>query len=427
MGISLGMVGLGEFGACFVDMFKAHPLVDRLALCDREPERVQRWLDDPFMAHKVSDRDAYDSLDAICRSDLDALVIITQPWLHAPQCIQAMESGKHVYSAVPVSCVPDGDEILAWCDRIIQATQATGKHYMLGETSYYHPESMFLRRKRAEGAFGRFVSAESEYSHDYAVGTLWHVKHMRCVTSRTGREWPQILKEKYTDKGIVGGPMHYPTHSVSGPVSVMGAHAVKVSAIGTRPTGYDSYFRAGGCCDESEFSNETAFFHMSNGAVLTAREHREITGEGYEMRIFGTCGTWKGGKWYWTNREHGFVDRLDPDERPLRKPPHGVEPLSRTQLRDPLPREVEKAFMQAENHSLTAEEVENMDYTASGHGGSHPYLVHEFVSAVAENRMPAINAWEAARYMAMGVTAHKSALKEGELLPVPDWGDAPAG
>ncbi len=67
-----------------------------------------------------------------------------------------------------------------------------------------------------------------------------------------------------------------------------------------------------------------------------------------------------------------------------------------------------------------------MVYTPQGHKGSHPYLVHEFVSAIAEGRMPAINAWEAARYMAMGVMAHKSALKDGELLPVPDWGDAPA-
>jgi hypothetical protein len=60
-----------------------------------------------------------------------------------------------------------------------------------------------------------------------------------------------------------------------------------------------------------------------------------------------------------------------------------------------------------------------------GHGGSHAYLVHEFVSACSEGRAPAINAWEAVRYMAAGVTAHKSALRGGELLKVPDWGDAP--
>jgi len=58
-----------------------------------------------------------------------------------------------------------------------------------------------------------------------------------------------------------------------------------------------------------------------------------------------------------------------------------------------------------------------------GHGGSHAYLAHEFVDAVAHGRLPAINAWEAARYMAAGATAHKSALRDGEWLSVPDWGE----
>ncbi len=67
----------------------------------------------------------------------------------------------------------------------------------------------------------------------------------------------------------------------------------------------------------------------------------------------------------------------------------------------------------------------SVDFTPNGHGGSHPYLVHEFVSAVAENRQPAIHVWEAVRYMAMGVAAHQSALKAGETVAVPDWGDGP--
>jgi hypothetical protein len=44
---------------------------------------------------------------------------------------------------------------------------------------------------------------------------------------------------------------------------------------------------------------------------------------------------------------------------------------------------------------------------------------------VAHERQPAINAWEAVRYMVPGVMAHKSALRDGEVLEVPDWGDAP--
>lgn len=410
MSISIGMVGLGAFGSAFVNLFKAHPLVNRIAFCDMEAARVKKWAEDPFMGHKFNVKDGYSTLDEICNSDLDALVIFTQPWLHAPQCIQAMNSGKHVFSAVPIISIPDDDEILDWCSRIIAAVKSTGKQYMLGETSFYHPETMFLRRKRAEGAFGRFVSAESEYSHDYSGAwgcNLRKVAAMR-LNNAAGREW-QKTKSKYA--GFKSGPMHYPTHSVAGPVSIMNAHALKVSAIGLNATGYDEHF------SKDSIANETAFFHMSNGAVLTAREHREITGDGYEMSIYGTCGTWRNRKWHWTKRAYNTPKDQTPE--------HGREEYTAAEMRDPMPQDIQQAFMLAANPSLTTEKIENMDFTPTGHYGSHPYLVHEFVSAVAENRMPAINAWEAARYMAMGVMAHKSALKNGELLNVPDWGDAP--
>ena len=115
MGISLGIVGLGSFGSSFADLFMSHPLVDRIALCDREPERIARFATDERWQAKFHPRDAYASLDEICASDLDALALFTQPWLHAPQAVQAMEAGKHVYSAVPIAMLPDGDEILDWC------------------------------------------------------------------------------------------------------------------------------------------------------------------------------------------------------------------------------------------------------------------------------------------------------------------------
>jgi bifunctional pyridoxal-dependent enzyme with beta-cystathionase and maltose regulon repressor activities len=90
-------------------------------------------------------------------------------------------------------------------------------------------------------------------------------------------------------------------------------------------------------------------------------------------------------------------------------------PLTVAEMRTPLPEEVYQAFAVHRGESDVY----------GGHGGSHAYLVHEFVEAVAQGRQPAINAWEAVRYMAPGVMAHKSALRDGEILAVPDWGDAP--
>ena len=382
MGISVGMVGLGQFGRCFADLFKAHPAVDRIALCDREPDRVAAFASRPTWKDKFNPRDAYCSLDDICKADLDALVIITQPWLHAPQCIQAMEAGKHVYSAVPLISIPDNDEILEWCDKLVETVKRTGRHYMLGETTFYHAYTMFCRRKAAEGAFGSFVYAEGEYYHPFDSPNcdLRDVLKAR-LASRAGKEWVAVRK-RYADRGIVSGPMHYPTHSTSGPVSVMNAHAVKVCCFGQKPATRDPYFRG----TVETFSNETALFQMSNGAAVRIGEHRECALGRETFRIYGTRGAYENDTW-----------------------------ITKEEMRDPLPAPVLDAFRKI-----------NPDSDAyGGHGGSHAYLVNEFVDAVAHNRTPAINVWESARYMAMGVMAHKSALRDGEVLNVPDWGDAP--
>ncbi|OPZ83540.1 MAG: Glycosyl hydrolase family 109 protein 1 precursor [bacterium ADurb.Bin429] len=392
MGISLGLVGLGAFGSAFAELFKSHPLVDRVALCDREGERVAHFANKPSFQDKFSPKDAYTSLDDICRSDVDALVIITQHWLHAPQCIQAMEYGKHVYSAVPVISIPDDDETLDWCDRIVETTRRTGRHYMLGETTYYHAGAMFCRRKAAERAFGHFVYSEGEYYHsfDSPECDLRQVAAHR-LASAAGQEWKQQL-DAYRRRGVKGGPMHYPTHSTSGPISVMRAHPVKVVCWGTPVWTDDPYFTE----HLFPFSNETALFQMSNGATMRIGEHRHC-GVGREtFRVYGTEAGFENDTW---------VVKGQPTTH-----------LTTETMRDPLPAEVYDAFARIEGNAGVY----------GGHGGSHAYLVHEFVDAIAHGRRPAINAWEAARYTAAGVMAHKSALKDGEVLVVPDWGDAPA-
>jgi predicted dehydrogenase len=193
--------------------------------------------------------------------------------------------------------------------------------------------------------------------------------------------------------------MHYPTHSTSGPVCVMGAHAVKVTAYGYRNRNDAPFF--GDCA----FSNEVALFRMSNRATVRVCECREIARRGREgFSILGTRGSFLDGTWQENQRE-----------APLTAHPLQVTELTVDAMRDPLPADVYEAFAAGS----TGGDV------YGGHGGSHAYLVHEFVGSVAGGRQPAINAWEAVRYMAMGVMAHKSALRDGETLDVPDWGDAP--
>ena len=62
----------------------------------------------------------------------------------------------------------------------------------------------------------------------------------------------------------------------------------------------------------------------------------------------------------------------------------------------------------------------------NGHEGAHQFLADDFVRAVVDRTLPTVNAWVAARYPLPGILAHRSALRGGEQLEIPDLGDPPA-
>lgn len=370
MSISVGLVGLGQFGRHFVQLFKSHPEVHRVAVCDVRADRVAEC------ARRFDITECYGSLDEVCVSDLDAVVIITQPWLHCRQVIQALKAGKHTYSAVPLAYGFDGDKTLEECDRLVETVKRTGQIYMLGETTFFRRETMYCRDRAARGDFGEFTYGECEYWHD--IDSPY--SNLREVArNRWGPQWGP-------DKtGSV--PMHYPTHSLSSMVSIMRARMVSVSAQGYRYPG-DDWFRAG-TISGNELCNQVATYRASNGALVRHCEFRRIAHPGREgFRLFGTEGCFlsdlSGARW--TTREKW-------------------EPVDLSQVREPLP--------------------EALARDLGGHGGSHAYLVHEFVDSCVRQRLPRINVWEAVRYLAPGIVAHQSALRDGEVLSIPDWGDPP--
>jgi predicted dehydrogenase len=124
MGLRLGIVGVGSFARNFIPLFKAHPLVEALVLCDLQADKLAS------RATEFGIADTSASLDDLCAMDVDGVVLMTQNWLHAPQAIQALRAGKHVYSAVPA-----GIEV-GEITELVQAVEDSRLIYMLGETSY---------------------------------------------------------------------------------------------------------------------------------------------------------------------------------------------------------------------------------------------------------------------------------------------------
>jgi predicted dehydrogenase len=379
MGLRIAIVGCGRFAPGFIRLFKNHPMVDNVALCDIVPERVRQNLE------RFGLTESYETIDDVCRSNVDAVAVMTQPWLHAPQCIQVMESGKHVWSAVPLISLPDPAEMLDWCGRLLEVSHRSGLNYFLAETSYYYPAAMYCRRRVAEGAFGRFVYAEGRYNHDYDWPGYSNLR--RVAQIRWGDQWDM------SKSGAV--PMYYPTHSISGILSVVGARVEKVACLGYRHPD-DEWFRED-TIHRNSFSNETAFVKLSNGMSARFAEHRRIAGplyEGFEQ-ICGTDGSFH----EFSEGRAAWRTRHSTDETPL-----AVD-----DMRDPLPEEVLEAF---------GRDISEGESLYGGHQGSHAYLVHEFVDSIVRARPPAISSEDAAHWLAVGIAAHKSAMKDGEWVPV---------
>jgi predicted dehydrogenase len=55
------------------------------------------------------------------------------------------------------------------------------------------------------------------------------------------------------------------------------------------------------------------------------------------------------------------------------------------------------------------------------HGGSHGHLMNEFVTAILEDRQPLVDIYMALSLTVAGIVAHQSALKDGELMKIPQY------
>lgn len=373
MGIRLAMVGLGAFAQDFLPLYSVHPMVDALYLCDLEPNKRDA------AAAKYPNAGTFSSLDDVCASpDIDAVVIITQHWLHGPQAIQALRAGKHVYSAVPAAITVEN------MLELVRAVDDTGRIYMMGETSYYAPTTVYCRQRFEAGDFGHVVYVEGDYLHDWDHG-LYEVYEWRY-----GADWRRRAGDP---------PMHYPTHSVAFPVGVTGAHVTHVSCHGfhdRKAADADIY---GGNQWGNPFSNETALMTLSNGGCCRINEFRRIGHPGgTRMSVLGTEASFEqnAAGMRWLTKDHRETLNLD---AMLTCKPTPYDGYSAAHDRLRLPKEFEGLH--------------------NGHEGSHQFLVDDFVKACASGVQPPINVRMAAKMVLPGLIAHESAMGGGELLEVP--------
>ena len=396
--IKIGMLGAGGFSHAFIPLFQAHPFTSEVYLAETLSDRLER------AAKQFNIKRTFSSLDELLKSDVDAVAIFSQRWKHAPQAVAALRAGKHVYSAVPAAIS------IEELEELVQTVEATGLTYMMGETSYYQPMTIYCRKRFQAGDMGRFVYAEGEYYHDMEHGFYGPYQ------GSNGPEW-----KKYASFP----PMLYPTHSCGIVLGITGARMTSVSCLGYRDRHEDGIFNKELSYWNNDFSNESALYRTSDGGMARINEFRRVgmrspaTGS-VRCSVYGTRGCYEeqANARAWITHEGKVEDVIDQ----LRCTPN-YHPGKEAEIKiEGVQEDFFSSLASVHDKNRLPQEFEKL---GNGHFGSHQFLVDDFMKACASGTLPPVNVWTAARYCAPGIVAHESAKREGESLSVPNFGSAP--
>ena len=370
--INVVVAGLG-FGSEFVPIYLDHPAVASVAICDLDERRLQAVGDRFGITRRYRE-----VAEAIAAPDIDAVHLITGIPDHAGQSVAALEAGKHCACTVPMATSVDD------LHRIVAAQRQSGRHYMMMETAVYTRQFLYAKELQKRGEFGR-------------------IQFLRGAHYQDMERWP------FYWAGLP--PMWYATHAIAPLLAIAGAHAVKVHCLGSGEMRTELQRPYG-----NPWPIETAIFeldqpHLAAEVTRTlfhcARPYME------SFTIYGedACYEWQ------MEDEDPVLFHISPlvEGESRRNRMERPAPADQANLLPaPIQRYTRRFVYSNEESHLSFEQ-------GGGHHGSHPHLVHEFVSSIIEGRAPAIDAVTAARWTAAGICAHESAQRGGAAVAVPDF------
>lgn len=397
--LTVAIIGCGRFARFFVPLFKAHPYVEKVYVCDLIREKAEEFKN----RFDVEIIDTYE--EALANPKINCIANFTQRHLHGDIVIRALKAGKNLYSAVPMATSVEE------CQEIVELVKQTGCIYMMGETCYYYPCAMFCREAYKEGKFGTFAHGDSQYFHDIdAIGY-----------GKTPNE-----------AGMP--PLFYPTHSTGMILSATNSYVKKVVCLGYKDTVNDGRFGKGTNEWDNEFSNQYVLMELANGGIARVTEARRIGYKAPSSYISGFYGV--DGSYEFSNAQHLLIQRISK--------PGEAEKMKVTDVSDYVNSSDMTANKntpdfkeEAANHKwqwdvfspVQQKEVDRLpkeyDGLPNGHMGSHKFLVDDFCKAVYNKKQPILNAWTSARYTIPGLVAIESAKQGGIPLEVPDCGECP--
>ena len=364
---NVAMVGLG-FGAEFIPIYQSHPHANVHTVCRRNEKALNEVAEQFEIANRQTHYD-----DVLSDPEIDFVHINSPIPDHAGMSLKALDAGKHVMCTVPMATTIDE------CRSIVEKVNETGLKYMMAETVVYSREFLFIKEMYEKGELGR-------------------IQHLAASHPQDMDGWPSYWEEMI--------PMHYATHVVSPCLGLTNGLAEYVSCFGSG-TVRDSIAEKSG----NRFAVESCHIKLLD-SDLTAHIWRFLYDVARQYReSFDVYGTKKSFEWTLVEDEPHVVHTAKKPEPEI--PEHVTVP----DYAHLLPEEIRKFTLPQEIH-----DAEHLSFVqGGGHGGSHPHLVHEFISALLEDRDPWPNAVTSANWTCVGICAHQSAQQGGERINLPEF------
>ncbi len=363
--LRVAMVGLG-FGAEFIPIYHAHPAAEVIAICRRNQQNLNE-IGDRFGI----ERRYTEFADVLADPQVDFVHINSPIPDHGWMTLAALDAGKHVVCTVPMSTS------IEECQRIVEKVQQTGLKYMMAETVVYSREFLYLKELYQQGELGKIQYLAASHPQDMDG-------------------WPD-----YWERMI---PMHYATHVVSPVLGLVDRAAEYVSCFGSGTVRDDIQQKSG-----NQFAVESCHIKLLDSDLAahvwrflydTARQYRE------SIDVYGSKKSFE-----WTLRE-GEKHVMHTAKKPESEIAQLIDVPDFAHL---LPAPIQK-FTQS------IEDADHLSFVqGGGHGGSHPHMVHEFLTALSEDRDPWPNAVTSANWTCVGLCAHQSALQHGQIVNLPEF------
>jgi predicted dehydrogenase len=367
--VRIAIVGLG-FGSEFIPIYQRHPDADLVAVCQRNEQKLHQVAD----AFKIARR-YVDFKKLLQDPDVDLVHINSPIPDHGWMSIAALKAGKHVMCTVPMATS------LKECKQIVDLVKRTGLRYMMAETVVYAREFLFAKELFEKGELGK-------------------IQHLQASHQQDMDGWPGYWP------GLP--PMHYATHCVGPVLGLQRGEAETISCFGSG-TIRKEYIRKYG----SPFAVESCHIKLRDSDV-SARIYRSLFDVARQYReSFDVYGSKKSFEWQLCEGEDPVIHVA---KRPEPQIPERVKvPDYAHRLPEPI-----RMFTTKGVYDLR--ENTHLSFTqGGGHGGSHPHLAHEMLSALTTGRDPYPNAAQSANITGVGILAHESALKGGKLMKLPPW------